>query len=140
MQVATKGMIMHFYNSLHRGYHFLYNDAWLLGGAHGRCEFNLASPRWKRNIWDQRGQRLTATGREAVFLDSCGYCVERAGNAVRLTDPASGRTYNHFLEVFTPGSVQSTSNASFQSSTPTSSTSPIPKTTSKFKSPTRPVN
>ena len=115
MQVATKGMIMHFYNSLHRGYHFLYNDAWLLGGAHGRCEFNLASPRWRRNIWDQRGRRLTATGREAVFLDSCGYQVIPVGNAVTLNDPVSGGAYTHRAVVLVPANPQNAANASFQS-------------------------
>lgn len=87
MNVATGGMIMHFYNNINSawrnnlsGYHFLYNDAWLLGGAHGLCDFNLASPRRKSNLWDVPGSRLTATGREVVFLDSCGYRIAKTGH------------------------------------------------------------
>ncbi|WP_018416274.1 hypothetical protein [Teredinibacter turnerae] len=100
--VTTGGMVMHYYNNIgaspsgawrginaqgnrRSGYHFFYNDAWLLGGAHGLCDFNLASPRWFKNIWDSQGQRLTATGREAVFLDSCGYRLEKVGALEVLT-------------------------------------------------------
>lgn len=60
MNAANGGMIMHFYsaqNSAWRqarsGYHFLYNDAWLLGGAHGTRDFNLASPRRRTNPWER---------------------------------------------------------------------------------------
>lgn len=94
--VTTNGMVMHYYNNIggtaagawrgndaqgnrRSGYHFFYNDAWLLGGAHGLSEFNLASPRWKKNIWDTPGNRLTATGREIVFLDSHGYRLRNTG-------------------------------------------------------------
>ena len=107
INVATGGMIMHYYNALDSawrngkaGYHFLYNDAWLLGGAHGRHDFNLASPRWKKNIWDSRGQRLTATGREVVFLDSCGYRVRKVGHGG--------------LEVYTSTDRQAAQNSRFQ--------------------------
>ena len=86
MHQATGGMIMHYYNDIKSkwrngkaGYHFLYNDAWLLGGAHACHDFNLASPRWKSNLWDTRSNRMTATGREVVFLDSCGYRIVKTG-------------------------------------------------------------
>jgi hypothetical protein len=86
---ATGGMIMHYYGGLtgeakwrggKSGYHFLYNDAWLLGGAHGHHDFNLASPRWELNIWDSRSSRLTATGRELVYLVSAGYRIAKVGS------------------------------------------------------------
>ena len=99
--VANQGMVMHYYagvNSAWRGgrsgYHFLYNDAWLLGGAHGCAEFNLASPRWKINLWDDGRKGLTATGREAVFLDAHGYRIMRTG---RQTDWRN--TYESFVSV-----------------------------------------
>jgi hypothetical protein len=83
---ATGGMVLHFYGGVDggwrggkSGYHFLYNDAWLLGGAHRRCDFNLASPRWEKNVWDSRGGRLTATGRELVFLTNHGYELATVG-------------------------------------------------------------
>ena len=85
---TTGGMVMHFFDEINSawrnnksGYHFLYNDAWLLGGAHGLCEFHMLSPRWLSNLWDTQYGRLTATGREALFLKSAGYEVERVGAA-----------------------------------------------------------
>jgi hypothetical protein len=84
---ATGGMVLHFYGGVdatwrggRAGYHFLYNDAWLLGGAHGHADFNLASPRWEKNLWDSGSGRLTATGRELIFLSRHGYELARVGN------------------------------------------------------------
>lgn len=91
MKVARGGMILHYYaniNSAWRngkaGYHFLYNDAWLLGGAHACHDFNLASPRWKSNLWVSSSGRLTATGREIVFLDSCGYRIQKIAGKLEV--------------------------------------------------------
>lgn len=99
--VATGGMVMHYYagvNSAWRGgrsgYHFLYNDAWLLGGAHGGAQFNLASPRWQINLWDSGRQGLTATGREAVFLDAHGYRISKTGHQTNWQN-----TYESFVSV-----------------------------------------
>ncbi len=93
---TTGGMIMHFYAELthlgnlvgpgaqwrrgRSGYHFFYNDCWLLGGAHAHHDFNLASPRRLTNVWDQRGNRLTATGRELAFLYGHGYSFANIPN------------------------------------------------------------
>lgn len=114
--VTRGGMVMHYYNNISNspagawrgidaqgnrrsGYHFFYNDAWLLGGAHALCDFNLASPRWIMNIWDSTGRRLTATGREIVFLDACGYRIQKVGD----------------LEVLTSKNDKSAQSANFQS-------------------------
>ncbi|TVP60607.1 MAG: hypothetical protein EA351_00440 [Gemmatimonadales bacterium] len=56
-----------------RGWHFLYNDAWVLGGIHGRIEFILASPRTRKNIYDEESGHLTITGRELLGLHFFGY-------------------------------------------------------------------
>ena len=87
-EVTTGGMVMHFYGGTNppvnwgagagwrqgrSGYHFLYNDCWLLGGAHALHDFNLASPRRWSNIWALARADLTATGRELAFLDRHGY-------------------------------------------------------------------
>ena len=84
---AVGGMVMHYYGGINSawrgglsGYHFLYNDAWLLGGAHAKADFNLASPRREMNLWvGGDNGRLTATGREVVFLNDHGYRVVNAG-------------------------------------------------------------
>ena len=105
IHVANSGSILHFYtpNNAFRGYHFLYNDAWLLGGAHGQCEFSLASPRRRDNIWDGNFNRLTATGREVAFLMGCGaYQARRYGDheAFVVIDKFRARTTSF------PGLVQ----------------------------------
>jgi hypothetical protein len=85
VSIPTGGLVMHFYGGVNSewrggksGYHFLYNDAWLLGAAHKHCNFNLVSPRWEKNIWDDSGY-LTCTGREIVFLSNHGYQLGKAG-------------------------------------------------------------
>lgn len=96
------GMIMHYYGNVNTpwrgtrsGYHFLYNDAWLLGGAHRGAEFNLASPRWRINLWDDHRAGLTATGRETVFLDAHGYEVISTG-----ARRDRGTTYESFVSMY----------------------------------------
>lgn len=55
----------------------LANDAWLLGSLHALTEFHFASPlRW-RNLWDEKGQRMTVTAREVIGITSSGYSIMR---------------------------------------------------------------
>lgn len=60
------------------GWHFFYNDCWLLGAAHALHDLNLASPRRRTNLWAAWG--LTAMGREVAFLADHGYHFVKVGH------------------------------------------------------------
>ena len=69
------GSVLHYRS----GWHFLLNDAWLLGGVHSESEFHLASPRHRNNIVDPKGNVLTVTGRELTGLNEFGYKFQKVG-------------------------------------------------------------
>lgn len=79
------GSILGFYNAtksgmrsgqIRNGWHFAYNDSWILGGIHGKVEFHLASPRRKDNVINPI-YGLTVTGRELVGLKTFGYIIRK---------------------------------------------------------------
>jgi hypothetical protein len=75
---ATLGSVLHY----PRGWHFLMNDSWILGGVHGQVEFHLASPRVADNIHAQGF--LTVTGRELTGLRAFGYKITRMVNGTEI--------------------------------------------------------
>jgi hypothetical protein len=71
-----QGSVLHYTDG--RGWHFLMNDSWLLGGIHAGWEFHAASPRHKNNMVDPIGGFMTVTAREAIGLITFGYQFRRA--------------------------------------------------------------
>ncbi|PVZ67730.1 hypothetical protein [Pelagibaculum spongiae] len=70
------GSVLHYNTS----WHFLLNDAWLLGGIHAQIQFHLASPRHRDNIINPSGSFLTVTGRELIGLVAFGYRFVKSKN------------------------------------------------------------
>ena len=75
---ATQGSVLHY----PKGWNFLMNDSWILGGVHGQVEFHLASPRVADNI--HSGGFLTVTGRELTGLRAFGYMITKMINGTEI--------------------------------------------------------
>jgi hypothetical protein len=54
------------------------NDSWILGGAHRKGLFRLASPRVMDNLWNKDGY-FVVTAREILGLLEFGYQFEQVG-------------------------------------------------------------
>jgi hypothetical protein len=74
----------------------LANDAWLLGSIHAETEFHFASPLTRANLWDDKRNRLTVTGREVIGIVAHGYRVRRPNPRLEAVavcaDPAAARS------------------------------------------------
>jgi len=88
------GSILCFYNGRTEGnvgWHFAYNDAWIIGGVHGGVEFQLASPRTRDNIWPSTESNMSVTARELIGLRISGYNIYKTfyNEVARCKNPAT---------------------------------------------------
>jgi hypothetical protein len=105
-QPGHVGSICHFYKGAKSpgscGWHFAYNDSWILGGVHSRLQFQIASPRRHANVWDDGNKEMGVTGRELCGLQTFGYrIVKTVYNEIAVcSNPtaANNATFGGYIE------------------------------------------